>query len=256
MTIPDHTYIRDLCRALDQQNQSDIQQLLTVGQDYNIADNTGKTPLYYAAAHHDYENVEKLLWSGARPDHGGTYAISPLLAVMQHATDKNTAHTDPVMLLLLQAGADPNKMDNKHETALMHAKTADQIKHLIQYKADVNQQDVQQRNILHHLLNQFNKIKDQNSPKARDILQSLTHVTKANADIYQADQFGNIPFDMAMQYDNRKLQQIFLNARTSYRQNQRNDFNKKADKQGSPKQNKKIQKIIAKRRPTFLKRRP
>ena len=135
----------------------------------------------------------------------------------------------------------------------MHAKTPEQVSLLLKYKADPNIQDQQKNTVLHQILDKYLPISPANSEQAEDFLRSIASLTENKADIYIKNNAGQSPYDMAMSCNDRKLQQIFLNAKDHLREQQRQHFNSQAQLQ-----NKTVaptQKIAAMQKPIRLKRR-
>ena len=97
-------------------------------------DADGTTPLHYAAARGDADQVRKLIKEGANVDARNDYAATPLSAAAEIGSAE-------VLELLLKAGADVESPNSEGQTALMAvARTGrvDAAKVLIKYRANPN----------------------------------------------------------------------------------------------------------------------
>lgn len=113
-----------------------LEAALRAGGDVNYHDGPeGVTPLIFAARHDRADIIQLLIRHGADIDEG-TYLTgeTPLMGASRRGITE----------LLLEAGADVNKVDYAGLTALMHAALRGQeasVRVLLNYGADVHQQD-------------------------------------------------------------------------------------------------------------------
>jgi ankyrin repeat protein len=104
--------------------------LLKNGANVNAKDNSGRTPLVYAADN-STEAVLLLLKNGADVNAGDDYGMTPLMSVVEgkYAADEDASDDEPpsalemrkMVRLLLENGAEVNARDNEGRTALMLA---------------------------------------------------------------------------------------------------------------------------------------
>jgi ankyrin repeat protein len=132
-----------------------VQLLLEHGADLNHANRNGRTPLY-SAIKYCPEMVDLLLKAGANPNHVDSMAESLVHYAVHYAPQHWFAlgvDTSP-LALLLQHGADPNKVDHNSMTPLLWVSGFDteKLQLLLKHGADPNIADDNGRTQLHYAL--------------------------------------------------------------------------------------------------------
>ena len=150
-----------------------VEVLFTSGADVNVRDDSGYTPLHYAAGIGNTEFVkmlldkkanpnstnitggtplcqavgfsklavvELLLAGGANPNLSTNLGMTPLMVAANSQTPVD-ADLIAITKALLAKGADVNATDSAHRTALHHAKHKEIVEILLAHKADMNALD-------------------------------------------------------------------------------------------------------------------
>ncbi|MEC9015914.1 MAG: ankyrin repeat domain-containing protein [Gemmatimonadota bacterium] len=124
--------------AAQQGDAQIVRTLLQQGEDVNAAQSDGLTALHWAALHNDLEMAKLLLYAGAtvKPTtRVGSY--TPL-----HLASRSGYHE--VMSVMLDAGADPNKLTSTGVTPMHFAAQSDApeaIRVLVEHGGDLNMVD-------------------------------------------------------------------------------------------------------------------
>lgn len=92
-----------------------VRYLLSLGENPNVADKNGVTPLMLASQIGFVEGIEMLAQKGAKVDAANDAGETPLILAV-HSRDI------PMLRILLAAGADPDRSDNSGRTARDYAK--------------------------------------------------------------------------------------------------------------------------------------
>ena len=103
------------------------------GDNTDVRNNYGETPLYRACIHKNYSFVELLLKYGANPDICDNHGRTPLFVAYLHGEYE-------IVELLLKYGANPNICDNDGYTPLYSAcilKKYEIVKLLLYYEVDM-----------------------------------------------------------------------------------------------------------------------
>lgn len=103
-----------LADAIENGEQTRIDDLLRRARGVNAAQPDGTTPLHWAAYRNDLGLARRLLAAGAQPQTANQYGVRPLSLACLSGNEK-------LIRLLLEKGADPNSAKNGGETPLMTA---------------------------------------------------------------------------------------------------------------------------------------
>lgn len=125
-----------LFAAIEDDDETLLDQAIALGVDLNTIDVSGNTALYYAALGNHVPIMVMLLQHGANPNLVVADGCTPLIG----AAWGNTA----AVRALLELGADVNQAENSGMTALMwaaHGGHAGVIETLLRHGADVNARD-------------------------------------------------------------------------------------------------------------------
>jgi len=134
-----------LLKAFETDDKDEIEQLLKKRYiDVNVKGKHGWTPLMYASHRRDnIELVQMLLKKGANPDMQSDIFKMTALAL---AAKYNNLE---IMELLLNGNADPNIGDYRVTVALLMARHPKAVNMLLDYGANINQQNVNGNTLLH-----------------------------------------------------------------------------------------------------------
>lgn len=116
-----------------------LQTLLEVGVTIDVQDQTGKVALSYAAGRAFFDIVEALIQNGADADGVWGNGLTPLMWAAGHANDAPFSDGIQTAILLLDAGGDPERQDNRGRTPLMIAAERghiEMVKFLLEYGVD------------------------------------------------------------------------------------------------------------------------
>ncbi|MBI3440549.1 MAG: ankyrin repeat domain-containing protein [Proteobacteria bacterium] len=217
--------------AVSAYNYDLVQKMLLVGADPNMADSKGFTPLRLAAQQWNADPNMTLLLIQNGADVNGKLPITegtPLLQaletnntgivriLLEHDADPNAMDCfgiSPLIMaitrsgsaenvnLLLQAGADPNFITPQKQTALQVACSygiSDGVSLLLAKKADPNIADASGRTPLHMVLG-----------RGYATLELARTLLEAGADPLQKDAKGVSAYDMACDFNDHQLQDLF-----------------------------------------------
>jgi ankyrin repeat protein len=127
-----------LFNAVENDDVGEVKQLLAAGANPNIADQYGRTPLYYAAVSGNKEIVKILLDYHADPNRADNDGRTPLHDAAGRSGNKE------IVQILLDYGADPNSADKYGTTPLLLAAEyghKEIVQILLDYGADPNRAD-------------------------------------------------------------------------------------------------------------------
>ena len=167
------TGLSALSAAAAEGQSNTIRLLVRTGKaDVNIADLSGRTPIFYAVEQNQEDALRTLLSLGANvnaQDHNGVTAL-------MRASAKN--RQDCVNILLKQKGVDPNLKDFQDRTAIIYSVYAEELapaQALLKAGADLNVRDSSQNTPL------MSAVKAKNDRMALFFIQQGADLTAANS---------------------------------------------------------------------------
>ena len=98
-----------------------VEMLIEAGSEVDAVDETGKVALIYAAGRAFADIAEILVSAGADPDGVWGHRLTPLMWAAGHANDAPESDGISTAALLLDAGADVSRQDDRGRDALMIA---------------------------------------------------------------------------------------------------------------------------------------
>ena len=190
-----------------------VKLLLEHGADVNPRHKGRKTPIRLALRHEAFNAARCFLDHGADPDSEHEEGKTPLHKLLgpQHCGLCSYYYPPDFILaiaqLLLERGADVNAQDNDHKTPLLLAiqhGTSDIVSFLLEHGADPNMEDNEGNTLLHTLLLERDKDKDDDDVL---ILQSLL---KLGTDTSARNKNHATPLDLASYYGKVLIAQVLL----------------------------------------------
>lgn len=130
-----------------------VTELLDEGEDVNVEDYSGLTPLHWAVQDDNLEMVELLLDAGADPNYEDYNGITPLMSGAERGFNE-------IVSVLIEAGADPNYVNYEEMTPLFYAVFSDNVQTvqiLLEKGADVTQRDISSMTPLMHAIQLGNR---------------------------------------------------------------------------------------------------
>ena len=242
-----------------------IDKALLPNIDYNQLNKLETPLLHIACAVEDPISVEKILRYGGNPNSGGPNRIAPLLCILQSPPIVQCPELDnftKIVDLLLEAGADVNITGFDGRTPLMTAYHSIYIEKFIKPDAEINAQDKKGNTPLHHMIDQHSYCKDA-VPKfddigyehAQDLIKCMDLLIKAGADMDLANENGDTPMSLAMQSQNKPLQELFMNAKDEIQNKAAKAFHENARKEETAQRNAAMKRALPNRKIGLPKRR-
>lgn len=123
------------CRVGNREVVEYLTSLPSIKQYINIRDPSDKTtPLWHACTHDDIQLIQYLLDAGANPNKSNDKGITPMMHVLE------SSYNLDIITALLKAGADINKMDSEYRSILFRIDPNDTngIKYMIDNEIDLD----------------------------------------------------------------------------------------------------------------------
>jgi hypothetical protein len=204
----------NILTAADRGNVGAVDKAISRGDDVNIKDNNGNTPLILAAKHGDFDVVKKLVIRGANIKTKNNDGYDALLALsnyrMQYspAEEKDRQASEPIPITteghlktaeyLIQNGANVNEMTNEGNNALILASDLNKVKLvelLLRKGADVNAINKQGETALI-------------VASTKGYAELVCPLRRKGADTDMRDNQGKTALQYAKQYDRRDIIQL------------------------------------------------
>jgi hypothetical protein len=164
LALPKDDRAAELIRVLRDGEKEKAAKLIKRGEDINVRDDYGWTPLMYAVLGNNAEAIRDLLAKGADANAQDKDGVTPLIAsillspspFMLQYIPENDKRAAEIPLLLVEKGADPNLADNEGNPPLIYAAIgshAPLVEALLAKGANPNRADKYGRTALYFISN-------------------------------------------------------------------------------------------------------